>query len=191
MKRFIFGLIVGSLIQVSLYAQDISNLEIQRWNDIGIKTYNIKKWHEKANVRSVNEAKKWRKLVYGPFNHKFGAYDVKRWKDAGIKTPEEVKLWKDNHILSQEARRWKKYGINSPKEAKIWKNLNINTYYVSQAVKMNINPSKIKNLIKKGIKLEHIIKLKEWDISFTPLIESMSYSNKIFGQELYFTQIIP
>ncbi|MEA1914762.1 MAG: hypothetical protein U9N30_05550 [Campylobacterota bacterium] len=156
---------------------------------------------------SSHEIKEWEKVVRNPRR-------VKEWIELGIKDINTVKDWikVTKFTDARYAEGWIEAGVNNPKEAKKWDDIGVSNNSIKEIkdAKLDIddveewleNKIRIDDIAKlasagfddyddyedfKNIKIDHAVKLKKWDIDPDKLIESMSYSNKIFGQELYFS----
>jgi len=163
---------------------------IKKWINLGISPNDVSQWN-KAGVISSNSILSWKKLnVTTPELAKewltitSDLYYAKFWIEAGIKNPKEVTKWKAIGV--------DRYTIKDIKKA----NLSIDT--VSQWIKHKVKIKNIAKLINAGfedysdyedykvIAIDNAVKLKKWNIEPNKLIESMSYGNIIFGEELFF-----
>lgn len=150
--------------------------ELKEWKDAGVGLSDIKKW-KKININKPDEAKKWNKVTDITF--------AGMWIESGVKTPKEIKAYKDIDIDVYDVRDMKKLNLNI-KTILAWRKSGIKEISdISELTKNGFNsPGEYK--VYKGINKEHAIKLKKWNMIPDKLIISMSKNNSFFGQDLYF-----
>lgn len=179
--------------------------EAKMWKDAGIGHTNDLKYLKKANIKSPNELNSWK-------SEGISLFEISNWKEIGINEPQKAKEWKEVTNI-ESIPFWQKLNINNPKDVKHYKDANLNVNDVEKIKKANLDLDIIKvwkeygindldSIIKlknagfstpkkytpyKGIYIDFAIKLKEWDIKPNNLIVSMSHSNDVFNQDLYFT----
>lgn len=178
--------------------------EAKKWKEAGIGHSDDLRYIKRANIKSPNELKGWKSAG-------ISLYDISDWKEMGINDPKKAKEWKDVTDIAY-VPLWKKAGVDNPNDVQYWKNANVSVYDVEKIKKANIDLDVIKawkdygvkdlkNIIElknagfsspkkykpyKGMYIDHAMKLKQWDIEPNELIKSMSHSNNVFNQDLYF-----
>lgn len=180
--------------------------EAKVWEGTVMYPFRIPMW-KKLGISTPKEIKKWQNVTSMVY--------IQSWKKAGVNTPEEVKKWKKlgyEGIHTDSILEWKIAGVKTPEEVEKLRNLRITPYYMGELKRANLKISEIVKwqelgvdsienilvLIKSGFKtpnlykpykdmlIEYAIKLKKWEIKPNKLIKSMSYTNMVFRQELYF-----
>jgi hypothetical protein len=153
--------------------------KFQKWKKAGIYKHEMKNWLQ-SGITSLEEIQKWKKA--------FGdraRYEL-LWYRAGVKEPADVKLWKEvgvdyssvvrilqNNITLDDIKAWRNEGISIKADEIV---------ALKKAGFNNVNEYKPYH----KMDLTHAIRLKQWNVVPDKLIKSMSSTNKIVVQELYF-----
>ncbi|MCT7909441.1 hypothetical protein N5915_07690 [Arcobacter lacus] len=164
------------------YAKDELNINdpkiLKAWYDAGIEGLEIKEWH-KIGIIEPQIAQDWNNTVkdvgYAGMLIKNGANnldEVKKLKEKGFSFS-DIGLVKRENIPVSTIEEWQKNDVKKIED-------------IVYLIKGGFDSPKKYLPYKNIINTEHAVKLNKWGIKPNKLVESMSYTNKIFGQELYF-----